>query len=433
MRPWRPRRSDAYGAQITGQLELFALHRGLRATPPTRPPVPAWDPEGPRAVTARHARLKLHVFWVLEAVAEHGRARRWSPILQARTRVTMISALNGRPAGSTLTRADLVASGGPAAALMPVLTELGLLQDPAPDPLVAMTRRRTHGMPDGMGRDLADWMAVLRDGGTRTKPKTWKTTLEYSRWVRPLLLQWGRFHQHLREITTEQVQRALAGVAAGSQRQGTFVALRALFRFLHRDRRIFTNPTRGLSLGARPAPPVLPLSTADYQRVAAHATTELHRVVLVLAAVHGARPHQIRALLRSDVDLNQRCLTVAGVRRDLDDFSAAAITNWVRHRQQTWPLTSNRHLLVGQYTAHDDRPLSRTALAGLFQGTGISLDRLRVDRQLEEALTYGPDPLHLARTSASAQPPACATPTTPNGYSHPEQTQAHDRAARKHP
>lgn len=34
----------------------------------------------------------------------------------------------------------------------------------------------------------------------------------------------------------------------------------------------------------------------------------------------------------------------------------------------------------------------------LFQDTGITLDRLRADRHLEEALAYGPDPLHLART-----------------------------------
>jgi hypothetical protein len=29
-------------------------------------------------------------------------------------------------------------------------------------------------------------------------------------------------------------------------------------------------------------------------------------------------------------------------------------------------------------------------------GTGVGLERLRVDRQLDEALATGPDPLHLA-------------------------------------
>ncbi|MFJ6015734.1 hypothetical protein [Streptomyces sp. NPDC092952] len=31
-----------------------------------------------------------------------------------------------------------------------------------------------------------------------------------------------------------------------------------------------------------------------------------------------------------------------------------------------------------------------------MRGQDATLERLRVDRQLEEALTYGPDPLHLA-------------------------------------
>lgn len=35
-------------------------------------------------------------------------------------------------------------------------------------------------------------------------------------------------------------------------------------------------------------------------------------------------------------------------------------------------------------------------LSRLFKGHGISLDRMRSDRWLEEALSRGPDPLHLS-------------------------------------
>jgi len=383
---------------VLGQLELFAAHRGLRAAPPSRPKQLAWDPQGPRALAARHARLTLHLFWTLEAVAEYGRAHRWSPTLQDRSRVTLITALNHRPAGTTLPRAELLASGGPAGPLVPVLAALGLLDDPPSDPLPGLIERRAAGLPGGVGADLAAWMVVLRDGGPRTRPKTYKTVQEYSRWVRPLLIRWGRTHEHLREITADQVHQALLAVPAGSARRNTFVAVRALFGFLHRDRRIFTNPAARTSLGRRNPPTVLPLNAADYQRVAAHATTELHRVVLVLAAVHGARPHQIRTLHCQDVNVTGRHLTVAGVRRDLDDLSVAALGDWLRHRQRRWPLSNNPHLLVGEFTTHDDRPVSAETLSGLFRGTGITLDQLRADRHLEEALAYGPDPLHLART-----------------------------------
>src|SRR6185437_3535212 len=42
------------------------------------------------------------------------------------------------------------------------------------------------------------------------------------------------------------------------------------------------------------------------------------------------------------------------------------------------------------------RAVSENWLAGACRGLTATLERLRVDRQLEEALTHGADPLHLA-------------------------------------
>ena len=42
------------------------------------------------------------------------------------------------------------------------------------------------------------------------------------------------------------------------------------------------------------------------------------------------------------------------------------------------------------------RAVSENWLAGSYRGLTATLERLRVDRQLEEALTHGADPLHLA-------------------------------------
>jgi hypothetical protein len=52
-------------------------------------------------------------------------------------------------------------------------------------------------------------------------------------------------------------------------------------------------------------------------------------------------------------------------------------------------------LVTGQ-TTNDTRPVSNYTIIEFFAGLGATLDRLRVDRQLEEALNRGPDPLHLA-------------------------------------
>ena len=42
------------------------------------------------------------------------------------------------------------------------------------------------------------------------------------------------------------------------------------------------------------------------------------------------------------------------------------------------------------------RPVSGNALTAPFRRQTATLEALRVDRQLDEALTHGPDPLHLA-------------------------------------
>ena len=42
------------------------------------------------------------------------------------------------------------------------------------------------------------------------------------------------------------------------------------------------------------------------------------------------------------------------------------------------------------------RPVSENWLTGTCRGLTATLERLRVDRQLQEALTCGADPLHLA-------------------------------------
>ena len=42
------------------------------------------------------------------------------------------------------------------------------------------------------------------------------------------------------------------------------------------------------------------------------------------------------------------------------------------------------------------RPVSQNWLASTFRGLGTTLEQIRVDRQLDEALAAGPDPLHLA-------------------------------------
>lgn len=119
-------------------------------------------------------------------------------------------------------------------------------------------------------------------------------------------------------------------------------------------------------------------------------------LLVALAAVHAARSKAIRELLLDDIDLGNRRLTIAGKTRPLDDLTHRLLARWLDYRRTRWPNTANPHLVINQQTAHKLTPVSAHWIGNGFRGQHANLERLRVDRQLEEALTHGPDPLHLA-------------------------------------
>ena len=125
------------------------------------------------------------------------------------------------------------------------------------------------------------------------------------------------------------------------------------------------------------------------------ATTPHARVFVALAAVHAARPAQIRAIQLSDADLGNRRLTIAGRTRPLDDLTYQVLLDWLACRQRRWPNTADPHLLISRRTAPGPGARQPRMLRSL-RGLPATLDRLRIDRQLEEALSHGADPLHLA-------------------------------------
>jgi integrase len=90
-------------------------------------------------------------------------------------------------------------------------------------------------------------------------------------------------------------------------------------------------------------PPSRPLRQADYQHLVAAATTPEHRMTLALAAVHAARPSDIRQLRLDAVNLGDRTITVADHFRILDDLTLKIIRDYLRHRRSRWPDTADPH------------------------------------------------------------------------------------------
>ena len=199
-----------------------------------------------------------------------------------------------------------------------------------------------------------------------------------------------------REFLKFSLGTAAVAALRGHKRHQVLVALRSLTRHCKKNGLIFTDPAARIRSAPRPETMILPLAPARIGTATEAAATPAARLTLALAAVHALRPEAIRHLAVGDIDLGNRRITVAGQPRPLDDLTRRLILQWLDRRRERWPRTSSPFLLVNNQTAMTTRPVSENWLAGMFRGLGVTLEQLRVDRQLDEALTAGPDPLHLA-------------------------------------
>jgi hypothetical protein len=215
------------------------------------------------------------------------------------------------------------------------------------------------------------------------------------------LTSWSQTHDHLREITRDDVLSYL-DTLHGEPRSIALTALRSLFSWAKRDGVIFRNPAASIRLGKRAHIIWQPLTHDEITRTIRAATTPQAKLCVVLAAVHAARPGQIRAIQLDDVQIGNRRVTVAGRSRPLDELTHRILLEWLDHRRSRWPHTANSHLLVSKESALHRGPVSATYLLDL-RGLPATLERLRIDRQLEEALASGGDPLRLASVFGVSQ------------------------------
>ena len=103
----------------------------------------------------------------------------------------------------------------------------------------------------------------------------------------------------------------------------------------------------------------------------------------------------IRALQLDDADLESGRLRLAGSDRPMGELTATVLREWLEYRRHRWPHTANPHLLVSRESALRHGPVSAAYIASL-RGMTATLERLRIDCQLAEAMATGFDPLHLA-------------------------------------
>ena len=278
-----------------------------------------------------------------------------------------------------------------------VLAELGLLHDDTTAAIRAWIDRRTGELPAGFRRDVRAWLVVLLDGDARTRPRSHATVHFHFGRVRPFIECWAATRGHLREITSSDVDAVLEPLR-GHRRYNAITALRSLFRFAKRRGLTFADPTRHLGGGRGAGRTVLPMTAEEIRAAGQAAVTPAQRLAVSLAAVHAARPKAIRELTLDDIDLPSRRITIAGHRQRLGELTCDALLAWLGYRRATWPDTANRHVLITRKSALGTEQVSASYLADYLgrHQRGISLEHIRRDRILAEALATGADPLHLA-------------------------------------
>jgi len=365
------------------QLRLFEARRDLTCFDERRDA----DPASPWLIWGRFLAGRL------------GEARGWTPRVRFGVPRGLIIVLSQHTEGGTVRHPEIFpalrALDIPVERVAEVLTEMGIFTDDRQPSFEGWLDRKLDGLAPGIRCGTESWIRTLRDGSPRTRPRDQATAWNYLNVIRPVLLDWSARHDHLREITRDDVTTSLDALH-GSRRTNTLVALRSLFASCKTTGTIFRNPASRIKVSQREHQLIQPLQPEQIQQAIAAATRPADPLIIALAAIHAARPAAIRSLQLHDIDLGNRRLTIAGHTRPLDELTRQALRGWLDYRRTRWPGTANPHLIVNQRTALESGPASGCWIKATFRGQDATLERLRVDRQLEEALTHGPDPLHLA-------------------------------------
>lgn len=276
-----------------------------------------------------------------------------------------------------------------------VLTTMGILVEDRPTTFDRWLARKLHGLAPAFAEPAAHWARTLHDGGPRSLPRNDVTARNYLAAVLPALQHWATRYDHPREVTRDDVLDH-AATLQGRQRQYALTTLRSLFAWAKKNNLVFGDPAARVKVGRLEHGVFQPLEPEDIDQTITAATTPQARLYIALAAVHAARHSQIRALTLDDVDLPNRRLTIDRRTRPLDDLTHRLLTDWLTHRRTTWPGTANPHLMISAISANGTAPVSHAWLNRILRGLPATLEALRIDRQLDEALTNGADPLHLA-------------------------------------
>lgn len=281
----------------------------------------------------------------------------------------------------------LIALDLPARSVRAVLTEAGMLDDDRTAAIERWFDRHVAGLPPTMTGELRIWFDILYRGSKvppRRRPRSPITIKTNLIWALPTLRAWaGAGHESLREITREEVLKALPG--SGTPRATVGHGLRSIFTTLKARKEIFANPTTRVDFGHFERRIPLP-ADMEKLREAIHSDDPSRAALAALVTFHGLRPVEVRDLQHTDVrdgrvHLADRTLPLADPVRE-------RLARYLAYRRSRWPNSVNPHFFIHYLNAPTTEPVSRI---WVNKRLGISAQALRQDRIIEEAIATNGD------------------------------------------
>lgn len=238
-----------------------------------------------------------------------GEARGYSPIIQGTLQRSLVMLLADHRPGELVRYSDyepaLRKRSASLAQTTEILAEMDVLDDDRPPLFETWLEDKLDDISPGIAAETRRWATALKDGGPRSKPRQPDTVRSRLRRIRPTLLAWSKDHDHLREVTRDDVIAAMAPLT-GAERSDILAGLRSLFRWAKKNGVVFADPTARMRIGRAEHAIWQPLSDAEIARTLEAATSPQARVFVALAAIHAARPGAIRQMTLDDVDLANR-------------------------------------------------------------------------------------------------------------------------------
>ncbi|MFC9848673.1 tyrosine recombinase XerC [Streptomyces sp. NPDC060223] len=316
--------------------------------------------------------------------------------------------------------------------LTAILRQRGLLAaQPPTGPCITRARHHAIARPAFSTAVHTFIDVLLGQGSTSSRARSPKTVENYVGAILGTLEMWiADGLTDPREITRKHIGDVLDPLR-GDQARRLHTALRSFFRALKRERLVFRDPARSVSLtSSRSVPTALPsdriaglLDRLDDPR---------DRLMVALVAIYALLPGQLARLRRTDLDRSKGQLRLRRAGRMdhviyLDAFTLRLVTAWELERHRRWPDSSNPYFFVTRNTAVDDSgpPVSVGVVQLLFQRVGLPAGRLRVDRIVDEA-RHSADPALLVSgtrhtgVSLCIAAAASKSPTSETGARWPE-------------